>query len=166
MKFTATIVVATLASASAFAPASNGRADFSLAAKKAAEPEPKKPSFFSTIFGMDLYAPKKDQNDYGARNNKSAGIAKLGGNSYVPNGLTRDQYEKVRQGEVAKKASNYQKNVAKAGKFEDYTEFYLKRGTELNQAWKKNVNLGHKMVKTKYDWSGKEDAGWFTPPKK
>merc|ERR1719223_1699398 len=117
---------------------------------------------------MDLFAPKADQNDYGARNKKQLGVGKLGGNSYVPNGLSREQYEKIRQGEAQKKASNYQRNVAKAGKFEDYTEFYLKRGTELTQSWKKSVTNGHKMVKTKYDWSGKggEDAGFFTPPKK
>ena len=93
---------------------------------------------------------------------------KLTANSYVPNGLTREQYEKIRAGEVAAKDANYKRNVAKAGKFEDYTEFYTKRGTDLTGAWKKSVTNGHKMVKTKYDWSGKkgEDAGWFTPPKK
>lgn len=56
-----------------------------------------------------------------------------------------------------KKESNYAKNVKKAGIFEDYTEFYTKRGTELNQSWKKDVNLGHVMVKTKFDWSGGKD---------
>ena len=93
---------------------------------------------------------------------------KLTANSYVPNGLTREQYEKIRAGEVAAKDANYKRNVAKAGKFEDYTEFYTKRGTDLTGAWKKSVTNGHKMVKTKYDWSGAkgEDAGWFTPPKK
>ena len=93
---------------------------------------------------------------------------KLTANSYVPNGLTREQYEKIRAGEVAAKDANYKRNVAKAGKFEDYTEFYTKRGTDLTGAWKKSVTNGHKMVKTKYDWSGSEgeDAGWFTPPKK
>mmetsp|Transcript_22512 Transcript_22512/g.21632 ORF Transcript_22512/g.21632 Transcript_22512/m.21632 type:complete len:160 (-) Transcript_22512:257-736(-) len=159
MKTTCLIVVATLASASAFAPASNGRPATSLAEKK---------SFFKSVFDMDLFAPNADQNDYGARNKKTMKTSKLGGNSYVPNGLTREQYEKVRQGEVNKKAKNYQKNVAKAGKFEDYTDFYLKRGTDVKQGWKKDVNLGHKMVKTKFDWSGKagSDADWFTPPKK
>ncbi|GMI11218.1 hypothetical protein TrRE_jg11762, partial [Triparma retinervis] len=49
---------------------------------------------------------------------------------------------------------NYQKNVAKAGKFEDYTDFYLKRGTDINGNWLKSVTRGHKMVKTKYDWAG------------
>lgn len=86
----------------------------------------------------------------------------------MPNGLTKAQYEKIRAEEVAKKEANYKRNVAKAGIFEDYTEFYTKRGTDLTGAWKKSVTNGHKMVKTKYDWSGKkgEDAGWFTPPKK
>ena len=58
--------------------------------------------------------------------------------------------------EAAKKEANYKRNVAKAGVFEDYTEFYTKRGTDTKQAWAKDVNLGHRMAKTKYDWSGKK----------
>jgi hypothetical protein len=88
------------------------------------------------------------------------------GKSYVPDGLTAAQYEKVRAQEIAKKEQNYEKNVKKAGKFQDFTDFYKKRGTELSQGWLKTVTRGHTMVKTKYDWSGKkaESAGWFTPP--
>lgn len=63
MKTTAAITVACLASASAFAPSSGPRASTQLAAEKK--------SFFSTVFDMDLFAPKKDQNDYGARNKKN-----------------------------------------------------------------------------------------------
>ena len=48
--------------------------------------------------------------------------------------------------------------MAKAGKFLDYTDFYTKRGTDLNQNWKKSVTLGHAMAKTKFDWSGKTDT--------
>jgi hypothetical protein len=47
--------------------------------------------------------------------------------------------------------------VKKAGIFEDYTEFYIKRGTDTKQDWKKDVNLGHRMAKTKYDWSDLSD---------
>jgi hypothetical protein len=91
---------------------------------------------------------------------------KIGANSYVPNGLTAQQYNAIRAEEANKKAANYQRNVAKAGKFLGYDEFYLKRGTDLNGNWKKDVNLGHRMAKTKFDWSGKDSAkGWFTPPK-
>jgi len=81
------------------------------------------------------------------------------GKSYVPAGLTAAEYEKIRLGEKAKKEANYQKNVAKAGKFVDYTEWYKKRGTDLNDAWAKTQSRGHNMVKTKFDWSGqKNDA--------
>lgn len=72
--------------------------------------------------------------------------------------MTAAQYQKIRDEEVAKKDSIYKKNVAKAGKFKDYTEFYLKRGTDSNDAWKKSVTLGHDMAKTKYDFSGKADV--------
>ena len=76
--------------------------------------------------------------------------------SYVPQGLTASAYADIRKKEAAKKEANYKRNVAKAGVFEDYTEFYTKRGTDTKQAWAKDVNLGHRMAKTKYDWSGKK----------
>jgi hypothetical protein len=77
--------------------------------------------------------------------------------SYVPTGLTASQYTAIRSKEVAKKDANYKKNVAKAGKFLGYNEFYQKRGTDLDGAWKKSVTLGHRMAKTKYDYSGTKD---------
>jgi hypothetical protein len=76
---------------------------------------------------------------------------KIGAGSYVPNGLTAAQYQKIRDQEVSKKKNNYERNVKKAGIFEDYTEFYVKRGTDTSQNWKKSVTLGHRMAKTKYD---------------
>jgi len=90
--------------------------------------------------------------------------AKLGSKSYVPAGLTKDQYEKIRSKDSKSKADNYAKNVAKAGKFLDYTEFYINRGTDTSEAWNKDINKGHRMAKTKYDWSGQveEAKGWFT----
>lgn len=117
---------------------------------------------------MDLFALNPKINTYGARKSKNIAVGKIQpGKSYVPDGLTPAQYTKLREQEVAKKEQNYDRNVKKAGKFQDYTEFYLKRGTELSQGWIKSVTRGHEMVKTKYDWSGKkqESAGWFTPPK-
>ena len=61
MKTAAVFVAACMASASAFAPASEGRASTSLSEK----------AFFSRIFDMDLFAPKANQNDYGARSGKN-----------------------------------------------------------------------------------------------
>jgi len=194
MKTSALIIVTCVASASAFAPSSNGaRSSTQLAAeeKKFSFPNPfaapaptpvaveKKKSFFptssskaptkviveqkkskslfKTIFEMDLFAPNKEQNDYGARTKKNVKIGELTSKSYIPAGLSRDQFDKIRKDASKKKAENYQKNVKKAGVFEDYTEFYMKRGTDNSQAWKKDVNLGHRMAKTKYDWSGDKD---------
>ena len=147
MKTTALIIAGCVASASAFAPAPNGERASTQLHK----------SLFRTISEMDLFAPKKDQNDYGARSKKNAKIATLGNNSYVPDGLTRAQYEKLRKDQVSKKDANYNKNVKKAGVFEDYTEFYTKRGTDTKADWKKSVTLGHRMAKTKFDWSGTAD---------
>jgi hypothetical protein len=70
--------------------------------------------------------------------------------------LTAKQYAELRAKEAKKKQDNYERNVKKAGIFQDYTEWYKKRGTDLSQGWKKDVNLGHSMAKTKYDWSGKK----------
>jgi hypothetical protein len=67
------------------------------------------------IFGMDLFAPKKDQNDYGARNAKNVKVGKITDKSYIPAGLTKAQYEKVRLDADKKKQENYQRNVKKAG---------------------------------------------------
>jgi hypothetical protein len=78
-------------------------------------------------------------------------VGKIGANSYVPAGLTKAQYESVRAKDQAQKNSNYARNVKKAGVFEDYTEFYIKRGTDTNQSWKKSATLGHRMTKLKYD---------------
>lgn len=158
MKYFAAAFVSVLATASAFAPQmSNVRASTELAEKK---------SFFKTVFDMDLFAPVADQNDYGARNKKQLATAKLGSQSYVPAGLTKAQYEAVRSGDDQKKNSNYAKNVAKAGKFLDYTDFYTKRGTDVTDAWNKSVTKGHRMAKTKFDWSGNTDQNkmgeWFS----
>ncbi len=82
--------------------------------------------------------------------------------SYVPQGLSAAAYADLRKKEAAKKEANYQRNVKKAGVFEDYTEFYIKRGTDTKQGWAKDINLGHRMAKTKFDWSGKKVAATTT----
>ena len=70
--------------------------------------------------------------------------------------MSAAEYAKVRAADEKKKESNYAKNVAKAGKFQDYTAFYIKRGTDTTEGWIKSVTRGHDMAKTKYDWSGKK----------
>ena len=82
-------------------------------------------------------------------------LGKLSARSYTPSGLSKAQYESVRQADKQKKDANYKRNVAKAGVFQNYTEFYKKRGTDMSQSWAKSVTLGHTMAKTAYDWSGK-----------
>merc|ERR1712153_241327 len=102
-------------------------------------------ALFDRVANMDLFAPKKDQNTYGARKKKDLRMGKITeGKSYVPSGMSAAQYESIRKRQDAKKASNYARNVAKAGVFEDYTEFYIARGTDLDQDCAKN----------KYDWAG------------
>jgi hypothetical protein len=90
-------------------------------------------------------------------------VGKITDKSYIPNGLTKEQYEKIRAAEVAKKEANYKRNVAKAGKFEDFTEWYKARGTDISDNWIKSVTRGHRMVKTKYDFSGKDKSADKTP---
>ena len=90
-------------------------------------------------------------------------VGEITSNSYVPNGMSAKQYAKIRSNEQQKKKANYQRNVAKAGVFEDYTEFYTKRGTDTKQDWAKEKNtLGHRFAKTKFDWSGKTLAAKTT----
>jgi len=121
-------------------------------------------ALFDDIFNLDLFEPVKTQNDYGARNKKKLTQGKIGSNSYVPDGLTAAQYNSIRDKEAKKKAANYERNVKKAGKFENFTEFYLKRGTKEGGSWLKAAARGHKMVKTKYDWdAGLKDQSQVKP---
>jgi hypothetical protein len=64
-----TLLLASLATVAAFAPAQNGRVQSVLSAEK-------KP-FFSQIFDMDLFAPVATQNDYGARTKKNVSTPRL-----------------------------------------------------------------------------------------
>eukprot|EP00586_Coscinodiscus_wailesii_P001386 CAMPEP_0172480788 /NCGR_PEP_ID=MMETSP1066-20121228/6215_1 /TAXON_ID=671091 /ORGANISM="Coscinodiscus wailesii, Strain CCMP2513" /LENGTH=165 /DNA_ID=CAMNT_0013242459 /DNA_START=163 /DNA_END=660 /DNA_ORIENTATION=+ len=151
MKVTTLVAICSIATAGAFTPtATSVRSSTELYEKK---------SLFRRIAEMDLFAPVSDQNDYGARNKKTLTTGSITpGKSYVPSGLTAAQYDKIRKEQEAAKAANYQRNVAKAGKFLDYTDFYKKRGTDIGQDWIKSVTRGHTMVKTKYDWSGETDT--------
>ena len=82
----------------------------------------------------------------------------LSAKSYVPDGLTKAQYKKLRADEQKKKEANYNRNAKKAGIFEDYTAFYTKRGTDTKQGWYKDPNRGHRMAKTKYDFDTDKDG--------
>lgn len=146
MKTSVLIIAASVASASAFMPAARAPVSTELN------------GLFRAISDMDLWNPVKDSNDYGARGKKNIKTGTLTDKSYIPSGLTKAQYEKIRSNADKKKDANYQKNVAKAGVFLDYTDFYLARGSDENGSWMKLPNLGHRMAKTKFDWSG-ETAG-------
>lgn len=173
MKYTGVVFISSLVTVGAFGPFSKpakvetpapveekSKFSFSLpklGGESSVATENKKP-LFSTVFDLDLFAPVSNQNDYGARNNKKLTTGKISaGKSYVPTGLTAAQYEKIRKEQAEKKAANYQRNVKKAGKFQDYTDFYIKRGTDKSESWFKSVTKGHTMAKTKYDWSGDTD---------
>jgi hypothetical protein len=60
MKTGAVITLGLVASVQGFAPASQGRAGTQL-----------QETLFDKILGMDLFAPVKEQNDYGARGKKN-----------------------------------------------------------------------------------------------
>ncbi|CAB9527428.1 expressed unknown protein [Seminavis robusta] len=57
-----------------------------------------------------------DRNKYGARASKNLTPKDIGSGGYVPDGLSASEYNSIRKNEAAKKAANYQRNVAKAGK--------------------------------------------------
>lgn len=155
MKYTAALVLAAAASTEAFGPFGGKKAP---APAPVAKEAPKGKRIAARVFDMDLFAPRADQNDYGARGRKNLKQGTISaGSSYVPSGLSADEYNKIRKEAATKKEANYQRNVAKAGKFLDYTQFYLDRGTDVSEGWFKSVTKGHRMAKTKYDWSGDED---------
>jgi hypothetical protein len=79
----------------------------------------------------------------------------------VPTGLSKSEYEKIRDKENKAKQERYAKNVAKAGKYMPFNDWYKKRGTDVAAGWKKSATLGHSMAKTKYDWSGTSAAKKF-----
>ena len=86
--------------------------------KKWSKDESKFALKFSTISNMDRWAPVKDSNNYGGCSKKNMKTGKTTNDSYIPSGLTKAQYEKIRSDTDKKKAANYQRNVAKAGMFD------------------------------------------------
>lgn len=78
------------------------------------------------------------------------GPAKLGSNSYVPDGLTAAQYENIRQKEAAAADSSYSKWVAKAGKFMTLDTFTAARENSKGDKFTKDPTRGHRMAKLKY----------------
>lgn len=146
MKVIATLF-AILAVANAFAPAPNGRVNTQLSE-----------TFWDKVSGMDLFAPNANQNEYGQFKKKGLKVGELGAKSYVPEGMSKAEYAKIRAAEQKKKEENYQRNAKKAGVFEDYTAFYTKRGTDTKQGWYKDPNRGHRMAKTKYSFDTGKDG--------
>jgi len=129
--------------------------------KSRAKVAAKSPTIADRVFNMDLYAPVADQNDYGARRNKKLTKGKLSQKSYVPAGMSKAQYEKVRAKDVKKKNDFYEYNVKKGGKFKFFYDFYKNRGTDTKDDWR-DVTNSHTMAKTKYDWQGDEDKAGST----
>eukprot|EP00555_Chaetoceros_dichaeta_P004380 CAMPEP_0198263850 /NCGR_PEP_ID=MMETSP1447-20131203/13836_1 /TAXON_ID=420782 /ORGANISM="Chaetoceros dichaeta, Strain CCMP1751" /LENGTH=196 /DNA_ID=CAMNT_0043952597 /DNA_START=23 /DNA_END=613 /DNA_ORIENTATION=- len=176
----ALIVAACVASSSAFAPdssnqcARHGTELFAakkkfVPSKKAASAKGAKKSvtLSQRIFDMDLFSPVKEQNDFGARNTmkKDFKTGTLSKNSYVPQGLTKAQYEKVRSADSTAKKNNYNKFFSKVGTTLGFYEFYKGRGTDTSQGWKDKVTAGHVFAKTKYDWQGDDDLSGSNTPK-
>lgn len=58
--FTIVLALVAVAAVQGFAPTSQGRAGTAVQG-----------TIFDAVAGMDLFAPKKDQNSYGARNSKN-----------------------------------------------------------------------------------------------
>ena len=156
MKVASLLVASTVASAAAFAPAPTSSTSSTALSE----------SLFTKVSNLDLWAPVAKSNEYGAREKKNVKTGALSNRSYVPDGLTKAQYEKIRGDADKKKAANYERNVKKAFQFEDYTKFYMERGSDENGSWMKLPNRGHRMAKTKYDWSmdasGPNDAPLWT----
>lgn len=120
---------------------------------------PKTKPFFETVFGLDLFNYGGD--NYGARSGKKLKSEKITKSSYIPRGLTVEQYNRYRKQDQFNKNLKYQKNVAKAGQFLSFNKFYNDRGTDLSGKWRKSVTLGHRMAKTKYDWGNSMKAKGF-----
>jgi len=116
----------------------------------------KSPTISDRIFNMDLYAPVANQNDYGARKGKKLTQGKLSQKSYVPAGMSKAQYEKIRSKDKRKKDDTYAYNVEKQGRYNLFYEFYKNRGTDTKENWR-DVTNKHTMAKTKYDWQGDND---------
>jgi len=109
-------------------------------------------AIFDKVSDLDFFAPNKKVNDYGQRGKKGLKMGKVTKKSYVPAGLTLQQYDAIRQKGQKRKDENYARNVSKAGKFQNFTKWYKARGTDKDDVWKGGPTNGHTMAKTKYDW--------------
>merc|ERR1712238_256439 len=113
---------------------------------------------FDAISDMDLWAPDKDANTYGARKKKKLGIGDIkAGKSYVPDGLTAAQYQELRKKQETSKKDNYQRNMSKRNTHGKYYEFYKERGTDLNANWAKS--MGPDIPLRKRNMIGKVSKG-------
>ena len=65
--------------------------------------------------------------------------------------MTASQYSAIRSKDQSKADANYKKNVAKAGKFQDFTAWYVKRGTSEGGNWLSSAGRGHTFAKLKYE---------------
>merc|ERR1719262_210915 len=150
MKITILVALSAAAVVQGFAPAKlEGRPATDL-----------KKSLFDTVSDMDLFNTNGvgsglNRNAYGARNNKiykkNLSTGKISKNSYVPSGMTREQYSQLRTQETKYKDQSYQRNVDKNQVFSRFFDFYKNRGTDNVDNWR-SVTNGHTMAKTKYDW--------------
>merc|ERR1712241_1091036 len=101
MKITSFLISVYVVTTSAFVSMQNSKHSFALN------------GFFDKVFDMDLFKDNPDVNSYGARSKKNLKVGKIGSNSYVPSGLSADQYNKIRGDEKNKRDQNYARNVAK-----------------------------------------------------
>jgi hypothetical protein len=83
-------------------------------------------ALFDSIIGMDLFAPVKDHD---ARAKKNIKLGSLTEWSYIPTGMSKAEYARIRKSGKDKKDKNYAANVGKAFKFIVYTEW------SVHQAW-------------------------------
>lgn len=149
-----------------------------------------KKSIFDTVSDMDLFNTNGvgsglNRNAYGARNQKmykkNLKVGRITGKSYVPSGMTQEQYANLRTKEASYRDASYKKNADKEQVFKPFYDFYKKRGTDDVDNWR-SVTNGHDMAKTKYDWdnvkslmttatvkdnaAGKKQVKKFTPAAK
>lgn len=71
--------------------------------------------------------------------------------------MSKSEYEKIRKSDASKADKKYQEKASNAFKFIDFTKWYVDRGTDEGGNWLKDPTLGHRMAKTKYDYSGTAD---------
>ena len=81
-------------------------------------------------------------------------MGKLTNNSYVPSGMSKAEYDKIRTKEKQSKEQKHNKYAGKKDEYGEFQDFYAQHGTDKNAAWRT-------MCKTKYDWQGDDDIAGF-----